>query len=308
MGGMSLGILLSVVFVVSNSAFPNIAHLGRIKGGNRDDRELDDADGEIGNDDEYYYRDTKRYPNAHQHRGVAIVRLDAPLFFANCAYFKGIVHEAIKGKFHAYDDPIRFVIFDASGWQDVDLSGIQTLNELYQELVSSGIQLAFANAKFTVRNKLVRSKFVEKLGKRFMCMSIDHAVDSIEKRRRSLMEEVEEGSNPNSHIRTRLLDTSQHNPTNDECNGKDDYGNDRDWSNGKVRQAVENYKCYEETNGFSCTNITIAGSIPSQDHKDNDANESDSSNSVGMGTRLRITKPSNFGISHANYLDPGPGI
>ena len=122
------------------------------------------------------------------------------------------------------------------------------------------------------------------------------------------MEEVEEGSNPNSHIRTRLLDTSQHNPTNDECNGKDDYGNDRDWSNGKVRQAVENYKCYEETNGFSCTNITIAGSIPSQDHKDNDANESDSSNSVGMGTRLRITKPSNFGISHANYLDPGSGI
>ena len=117
--------------------------------------------------------------------------MDAPLFFANCSYFKKVVSQASQGKFHTDIAPIKFIIFDTSGWSNIDLTGLQMLNDLHEELVGSNIQLAFANTKGPIRDRLSRAKFIEKLGERFMHLSIDDAINSIKHRRNTIQDEID---------------------------------------------------------------------------------------------------------------------
>lgn len=155
--GLFVGIFLSFAVVMKGVAFPYIAHMGRLP-----------------EDEGGYYKDILRFPEAEQAPGFAIVRMDASLFFGNCAYFKSVVLEASQGTFHSSSEPIKTVIIDCCAWIDVDLAGIQTLNEIRETLLKGwGINLAIASLKGRVRDIIRKSGYN---GMSLVYFSVDDAV------------------------------------------------------------------------------------------------------------------------------------
>lgn len=174
--GIVFGLFLSIVFVVNEVAFPNIVHLGIV----------------ISND-RHYFKDFKRYSSeARQHPKVSIIRMDAQLFFANCACFKKFVMDTVAGKFPSQKTPIEVIVIDFSSCLDIDLTGLRILNEIHEELVKLHIQLSFANTKGAVKDRLLAAHFVQKLGDRFLYSSIDDAISdqAIRQRRSSIAQEL----------------------------------------------------------------------------------------------------------------------
>eukprot|EP01035_Chromulina_nebulosa_P017720 gene17720-23312_t len=152
--GIFLGVVMSIAFVMNSSAFPLISHLGK----------LPDEDGG-------YFADIKRFPNAVQIPHVAIIRMDTTLYFANIQYFKEKVVEASKA------------------WNDVDLSGINMLQDIHHEFILKSIQLAFVCSKGRLRDRLETAHFIEKLGEQYIYMTIEDAIRALPNRRASIARE-----------------------------------------------------------------------------------------------------------------------
>ncbi|KAG4127503.1 hypothetical protein ERO13_D10G219600v2 [Gossypium hirsutum] len=67
--GVLVGVGVSLAFVIHESANPHIAVLGRLPGTT-------------------VYRNIQQYPEAYTYNGIVIVRIDAPIYFANISYIK----------------------------------------------------------------------------------------------------------------------------------------------------------------------------------------------------------------------------
>jgi sulfate permease, SulP family len=75
--------------------------------------------------------------------GLLIYRFGAPLFFFNAAYFSQRVHDLI---FTARPQ-LSFLLINAEAIVDMDVTAAEMLEELYNDLKSRGIVLAFAKPK-----------------------------------------------------------------------------------------------------------------------------------------------------------------
>jgi SulP family sulfate permease len=87
-----------------------------------------------------------------------IVRLDAPLYFANAAYLTTRVRALVDAR------RPRAVIVDAGAVHDIDTSALDSLRELVRELRERGVDLHLADVKGPVRDTLARAGFVAELG------------------------------------------------------------------------------------------------------------------------------------------------
>ncbi|XP_021910367.1 sulfate transporter 4.1, chloroplastic-like [Carica papaya] len=72
--GVLVGVGVSLAFVIHESANPHIAVLGRLPGTT-------------------IYRNVKQYPEAYTYHGIVVVRIDAPIYFANISYIKDRLRE-----------------------------------------------------------------------------------------------------------------------------------------------------------------------------------------------------------------------
>jgi high affinity sulfate transporter 1 len=88
------------------------------------------------------YHDAAEHPNARPIAGVLIYRFNASLVFFNADRFKKRVHEKVAEA----GRPIEWVILDASPVNYVDITGMQKLDELREELQARGITVAVASA------------------------------------------------------------------------------------------------------------------------------------------------------------------
>jgi MFS superfamily sulfate permease-like transporter len=138
---VTLAIGLSIVDVVRRSARPHDAVLGWVPRLGR-------------------YADVSVHPEARTTPGVVVYRLDDRLFFANAAYVKGRVHEAVD----AAPPPVTHLVFDAEGLSGVDSAGLLALDELTGELAEQGIELDVARLKHPVHERLEEAGLVERIG------------------------------------------------------------------------------------------------------------------------------------------------
>ena len=96
------------------------------------------------------YHDTERYPDARHIPGLVLYRFDAPLFFANADFFRERVRAlARRGE-------VRWIVVAAEPITDIDVTAADTLRALNDELDAVGIELAFAERKDPVRDRLRR--------------------------------------------------------------------------------------------------------------------------------------------------------
>ena len=132
-------------------------------------------DAVLGREDELKgYHDIDRHPSARQVPGLLLYRFDAPLFFANAAYFRrrvrGLVSQATR--------PPRWVVVAAEPITDIDTTAADTLGQLLQELRQQHVTLAFAEVKGPVKDRLQRYGLYDAIGPDHFFPTIGTAVDA----------------------------------------------------------------------------------------------------------------------------------
>lgn len=136
--GILVGIVLSLIYFFYKNTHPRIAFLSLYK-----DQSLHDA--------KTYHLDVCT--------NVAVVRLDAPLFFANTIYFE---EEVIK--YLAAHATVTDIIFVATGINEIDLTGIKILEELISSLKSAHKEIYFSSLRTPVRDKLSKAGIIKAVG------------------------------------------------------------------------------------------------------------------------------------------------
>ena len=119
--GLVIGIVVSLMLLLYRASKPHVADLGHV----------------VGSADQYSDRD--RHPDNEEIPGVAVLRVESGLFFANA----DAVRDAIKH--HAGRPGIRGVVLDAEAIAFVDVTALRMLDELADDLHRNGQQLILAH-------------------------------------------------------------------------------------------------------------------------------------------------------------------
>jgi SulP family sulfate permease len=141
--GIGIAVAASIVVVAVRMMTPHTAELGLLPGTT-------------------LYRNVTRYPTAERIPGVAILRFDVSLSYLNVEFVKRRVQRLVSES----EQPLRAVVLDASGVNDIDTSAVEAITELLEELDERGIAVHVANAKGPVRDVLMRAGTYQRLGDR----------------------------------------------------------------------------------------------------------------------------------------------
>jgi high affinity sulfate transporter 1 len=156
--GMMIGLLASLAFVVYRSSRPHLSSLGRVP------------------DVEGAYADLERHPENVPVPGVLIVRLDAPMYYANAL----TARDRLKAMLRAAAPPPRAVVFDGEGQDELDLTSAQMLRGLVMELRAAGLAVCFANVHAPVLERARETDLLDTVGLERIFPTIDQAVRAIE--------------------------------------------------------------------------------------------------------------------------------
>ncbi|KAL5800102.1 hypothetical protein ACOSQ4_032986 [Xanthoceras sorbifolium] len=172
--GVLVGVGVSLAFVIHESANPHIAILGRLPGTT-------------------VYRNVRQYPEAYTYHGIVIVRIDAPIYFANISYIKDRLreYEVVVDRSTRRGpevERIYFVILEMSPVTYIDSSAVQALKDLHQEYKSRDIQMAISNPNREVLMTLSKSDVVELIGKEWYFVRVHDAVQVCLQHVQSLIE------------------------------------------------------------------------------------------------------------------------
>lgn len=94
--------------------------------------------------------DIEDYPQAHTISGLVVYRYDSPLFFANAEDFRrralaAVAHEA---------NPVRWFVLNTEANVEVDITALDSVESLRDELTGRGIVFALARVKQDLRTEL----------------------------------------------------------------------------------------------------------------------------------------------------------
>ena len=168
--GLAVGI--SLLLVIFESAYPPTAELGRLPG-------------------THHYRNIKQYPDAEQYDGIVLVRVDAPIYFANAQHCRDKVQKYYQRaeqklkEAHKDDNSddkdevqdVKFVILELTSVSHIDTSALHTLQELCSTFRrENDIQLCLTNPNPRVMHKLVQSGLVDEIGRDHMFVSLHDSV------------------------------------------------------------------------------------------------------------------------------------
>lgn len=153
--GVVAGVTLSLLTVLYRSSKPHLAVLGKLPG-------------------TQFYRNIKRFQDAQQSDEILIIRFDDQLYFGNASYFK----ENIKRLVGEKGPNLRLLIMDASSMHDIDSTGIQALEDIYNYLKERNITLNLCGVIGPVRDMLFRVDLIEGFGKENFFMYVHNAEDA----------------------------------------------------------------------------------------------------------------------------------
>ncbi|KAG5544306.1 hypothetical protein RHGRI_016902 [Rhododendron griersonianum] len=161
--GLLTAVTISFAKIILHSIRPQIEVLGRI------------PETEI-------FCDVKQYPMAIKTPGIVIIRVNSGLLcFANANFIRERIMRWVieeDGTEENSSGGIHVVVLDMSNVTNIDTSGILALEEVHKKLVERGIQLAVGNPRWKVIHKLKVAKFVDRIGKGWIFLSVSEAVDA----------------------------------------------------------------------------------------------------------------------------------
>jgi sulfate transporter 4 len=161
--GLAIAVGVSLLLVIYESAYPHTAQLGRLPGTT-------------------IYRNVKQYPEAERYEGIVIVRIDAPIYFANT--------QNVRDKLQKYEAAaerelvergselgVKFMILELSPVSHVDTSALHILHDMCNTYKERGIQLCLSNPSTQVMEKFQVSGLVEEIGQDHIFVGMQDAVN-----------------------------------------------------------------------------------------------------------------------------------
>ncbi|MBO9467902.1 sulfate permease [Tropicibacter sp. R15_0] len=143
--GVSAGVILSIALHLYKTSRPHVAEVGLVPG-------------------------TQHFRNILRHKvetldHVVTLRVDESLYFANARFLEEYVLNRV-----AEDKGLRHVVLMFPAVNEVDMSALETLEELNRRLSDMGITLHLTEVKGPVMDRLQRSHFLDELtGEVFLC-------------------------------------------------------------------------------------------------------------------------------------------
>ena len=150
--GVLSGVLISIFIVLYRSSRPHFAVLGRVKG-------------------TPYYRNLFRHSNLEDFPEILIFRFDDQLYFANANYFKEKVVEELRKR-----TTTKILILDCSNMHDLDSTGVNAMEEVFNHLQLENIQFRITNLTDRAEDIIEQSGLGTKLGSQHFFVNVDQAV------------------------------------------------------------------------------------------------------------------------------------
>ena len=167
--GIIVAVVASLLVVLSQTARPHTAVLGRVPGTTS-------------------FRNIDRTPGAITIPGVIVLRVDAPLYFANAEFLEQTLQDVEAD----HPDELRVMILDFSSVTDLDSSADAVLSEIADGYAARGVEFYLANVKGIILDVMRRSGFYLRLGPaRFFFSTheaVGHAQNLLDHREISLVE------------------------------------------------------------------------------------------------------------------------
>ena len=136
--GVSSGVALSIMLFLYKTSRPHVAEVGLVPG-------------------------TQHFRNINRHEvgtdpQMVTLRIDESLYFANARFLEDYVYNRI-----ACEEPIKHVVLQCSAVNEIDLSALESLEAINQQLGDLGIKLHLSEVKGPVMDRLKRSHFLHNL-------------------------------------------------------------------------------------------------------------------------------------------------
>lgn len=142
--GVSAGVLISIGLHLYKTSRPHVAEVGLVP-------------------QTHHFRNIKRH-KVETLPHLVTLRVDESLYFANARFLEDYVLGRVT-----CDEPIEHVVLMFPAVNEVDMSALETLEELNRRLSEMGIQLHLSEVKGPVMDRLKRSHFLDELtGKVFL--------------------------------------------------------------------------------------------------------------------------------------------
>jgi SulP family sulfate permease len=123
--------------------------------------------------------DIEDYPEARLEPGLLVYRYDAPLFFANAQDFRARAMAAVDDN----PGPVQWFVLNSEANVDVDLTALDALEQLREDLEARGIVFAMARVKQDLRAMLEAAGLLDKIGEDHIYPTLPTAVDAYRNRR-----------------------------------------------------------------------------------------------------------------------------
>lgn len=94
--------------------------------------------------------DVDDFPDARVIPGLVVYRYDSPLFFANAEDFRRSALAAVAEQ----EVPVRWFVLNAEANVEVDITALDSMDELRRELGERGVEFAMARVKQDLRDDL----------------------------------------------------------------------------------------------------------------------------------------------------------
>lgn len=156
--GMLIGLVSSILIMIYRSSRPHLSRLGKSP------------------DEPGAYRDMGRHPECVPVLGVLILRLDAPLYYANALTVRDQVIQTIKET----TPPPRAVLFDAAVQDDLDITSSDMLKSLIQNLNKQGLATYIVELHKPVQEFSAKTGLLELIGADHVFSTVDAAVHHLE--------------------------------------------------------------------------------------------------------------------------------
>ena len=155
--GVLLAVGLSVADLLARVARPHDAILGRVPGlaGMHD---VDD------------------YPGARTIPGLVVYRYDSPLIFANAEDF----HRRALAAVDAHPGPVAWFLLNVEANTEVDITGLDAMEAVREELAARGIVVALARVKQDVLRELRAHGLAQRIGEERLYPTLPTAVEAYE--------------------------------------------------------------------------------------------------------------------------------
>lgn len=138
--GILIGIVASLIVVIRNSSMPHTTLMGRLPGTRT-------------------YRNAERFPEAEVLPNIAVLRVDASMYFANASFVKDRVRELIREQ-----PELQAIVIDAYPINQIDSSATHALEDVLEMTEQEGIVFYLAGVKGPVRDVLDRAGVTARMG------------------------------------------------------------------------------------------------------------------------------------------------